>query len=332
MCNLVLDHVNSMIFQRNYLFWMIHYDTQATYRDIASRENLIVASHWMSRMIDSRRSRRLFPQQLQHLRQNASIQKLREHQQNLYNQIRDKFNFIYRAEDQSIYDEYQQVKRDIDRMLKENGRALKTQLQVDYDVTASMQDMLAQLAINDVVLSSVQSSSIPVEYAFEKRAHIVQVFFDPSSFVNCDENLDRRIFIVDDLISLCTRQERRPRKSRQSWKNNIVTSFSNDSTDMNIKSECSNFDVPIGCQFSLQCRSFQCLHCIDDVTLPSLERQHVFGSKHSLQRHFDRHHEFQPGQNCSFLNDECAQLALESLMHFKNHAAEVHEIYMSDKC
>ncbi len=128
MCNLVLDHVNSMIFQQNYLFRMIHYDTQATYRDIASRENLIVASHWMSRMIDSRRSRRLSSQQLQHLQQNTSIQKLREHQQNLYNQIHDKFNFIYRAEDQSIYDEYQQVKRDIDCMLKKNERALKTQL------------------------------------------------------------------------------------------------------------------------------------------------------------------------------------------------------------
>ena len=45
-----------------------------------------------------------------------------------------------------------------------------------------------------------------------------------------------------------------------------------------------------------------------------------------------RHHRFQPGQNCPFPDDGCAQLALESLMHFKNHAAGVHGIYMSDKC
>lgn len=43
---------------------MIRYDTQAIYRDIASRENLIVVSHRMSRMIDSRRSRESFFQQL----------------------------------------------------------------------------------------------------------------------------------------------------------------------------------------------------------------------------------------------------------------------------
>jgi hypothetical protein len=104
--NLVFDHASSMIFQRNYLFQMIRYDTQAVYRCTASRGDLIVASHRMSRMIDSRRPRGLFLQQLQHLRQDAGIQELREHQQSLYGQIRKKFGFIYRAEGQPIYDEY----------------------------------------------------------------------------------------------------------------------------------------------------------------------------------------------------------------------------------
>jgi len=123
--NLVLDHASSMIFQRNYLSRMIRYDTQAAYRGTASRGDLIVASHRMSRMIDPRRPRGPSLQQLQHLRQDAGIQDLREHQQDLYGQIRNKSNFIYRAEGQPIDDEYQQVKRDIDRMFKEKRRALK---------------------------------------------------------------------------------------------------------------------------------------------------------------------------------------------------------------
>lgn len=216
MRNLILDHVNSMIFQRNYLFRIIRYDTQAIYRDIALRENLIVVSHRMSRMIDSRRFRESFLQQLQHLRQDASIQELCEHQQDLYEQIRKNFEFIYRAINQSIYDEYQQVKRDIDRLLKEKERALKTQLHENYDAIVSMQDMLAQLTINDLILFLVQSRLVSIKYVFEKRARIFQVFFDLSSFVKCDEKLNRQIFIVDDLISLCNRQERRSRKSRSS--------------------------------------------------------------------------------------------------------------------
>ena len=43
MRNLVLNHVNLMIFQRNYFSRMIHYDSQAIYRDIASRKDLIIA-------------------------------------------------------------------------------------------------------------------------------------------------------------------------------------------------------------------------------------------------------------------------------------------------
>ena len=77
--NLMLDHATSIIFQRNYLSRMIRYDTQATYRDTASRESLIIASHRMSRMIDPRRPRKPSPEQLAHLRQNAGIQKLREY-------------------------------------------------------------------------------------------------------------------------------------------------------------------------------------------------------------------------------------------------------------
>jgi len=122
----------------------------------------------MSRMIDPRRPRGPSHQQLQDLRQDASIQ-------NLYDQIREKFNFIYQAEGQPIYDEYQQVKRDIDRLLKQKGRVLKAQVQADYDAAAPMQDMLAQITVNDAVLSPVQPPPAPVKYAFEERARIAIV-------------------------------------------------------------------------------------------------------------------------------------------------------------
>ncbi|KAL9130762.1 MAG: hypothetical protein Q9175_006943 [Cornicularia normoerica] len=105
--NLVLDHASSIIFQRNYLSRIIRYDTQAAYRGTASRGDLIVTSHRMSRTIDPRRPRGPSLQQLQHLRQDAGIQALRERQQDLYDQIRAKFKFIYRADGQPIYNEYQ---------------------------------------------------------------------------------------------------------------------------------------------------------------------------------------------------------------------------------
>lgn len=310
---------------------MIRYDTQAAYRGTQSRVNLIVASHRMSRMIDPRRPRGPSPKQLLLLRQDACIQKLRKRQQDLYQNIREKYKFIYRAAGQTIYDEYQQVKRDIDRLIKEKERALKAQVQADYDAAAPMQDMLAQIATDDAVLSPVQPLPAPVRYAFEERARIAQVFFDPPLSAKNGRTLDRHIAIVDDFASLCTRRERRPRKPRQSWEDDTATSSSDDDTsDVDIKSESSDSEAPLPCP--LQCRPFQCLFCIGDAGLPLDERQLNFGSKYSLERHFNRHHRFQPGQSCPFPSDECAQLVLNSLMHFKSHAAGVHGIYMSDKC
>ena len=328
MRNLVLDHASSMIFQRNYLSRMIRYDTQAVYRGTTSRGDLIVASHRMSRMIDPRRSRKLLAHQLQELRRDARIQELRGRQQDLFQQIRDQFTFIYRAKGQPIHDEYEQIKRDIDCILKERKRALKSQLQAEYDAAALMQDMLALMTVDEVAPSLVQPPPTPIEYAFEERARLAQILFDSSQFVKPDENLERQIVIVDDLISLCTRQERRPRKSRRSWEDKMMTNSSDDDmSDANVKSECTDIDTSITDQVPLQC-----LYCVGDTTLPLSEQQHVFGSKYSLQRHFDRYHLFRPGQNCPFPDDECAQLALQNLMEFKNHAARVHRIYMSDKC
>ena len=128
-------------------------------------------------MIDPRRPCKPSLQQLQRLRQDAANQALRERKQDLCTQVRTKFNFIYRADGQPIYNDYQKVKRDIDCVLKEKARALKAQIQAEYDAAAPMEDMLAQLAANETVLSPVQPPPAPVEYTFE-YAHALPV---PSS-------------------------------------------------------------------------------------------------------------------------------------------------------
>ena len=151
--------------------------------------------------------------------------------------------------------------------------------------------MLAQITVNDAVLSPVQPPPAPIKYNFEERARIARAVFDPPSSAKSDGNLDRQVSMIDDLASLCTRQERRPRKPRRTWEDDTAISSSDDDTsDVDVKSECSVSDLPPRCQFPLHCRPFQYLHCLGDATLSLREQQHVFGSKYSLQRHFDRHH------------------------------------------
>jgi len=110
------------------------------------------------------------------------------------------------------------------------------------------------------------------------------------------------------------------------------SSSDDEASNVNVESECSESDPPLQCQFPLQCRPFQCLHYLGDATLPLHERQHIFGSKHSLQRHFDRHHQFQPGQSCPFPNVTVGSSRSKASCILKSHAAGVHGIYMSEKC
>ncbi|MCJ1280563.1 hypothetical protein MMC21_008392 [Puttea exsequens] len=134
-------------------------------------------------------------------------------------------------------------------MLKERRRTLKAQVQANYDEAAPMQDVLAQLAVNNTALSPVQPPPIPAKYAFEERERIAHFFFNASSAAVCDRNLDRQISIIDHLVSLGTRYELRPRKARKSWEDNIVISSSDNSIHLDINPKFSDSNTPVECEF-----------------------------------------------------------------------------------
>ena len=97
-----------------------------------------------------------------------------------------------------------------------------------------------------------------------------------------------------------------------------------------VKSD-SKLDSLILYLFPVRCKPYQCFYCLGDTDLPLEEQLHNLGSKYSLQRHFDRRHPFRPCEPCPFPHPECAAVTLDSMMHFKNHAATVHGVYMSDR-
>ena len=63
--------------------------------------------------------------------------------------------------------------------------------------------------------------------------------------------------------------------------------------------------------------------CLNDANLPLEDRLYNLGSKHSLQRHFDRRRPLP--------YSVCLAVTVDSVMQFKNLATTVHGIYMSDK-
>ncbi len=331
-----MDQTSSVVFHRNYLSRMIRYDTQAAYRRTKPRTKSIQAVNRMSRLIDSRRFKGLTDEQRASLRQEAEIKELYHHRDQLYHRIRtSEFKFLYRAKGESIHDEYQEVKRAVNRLIKARERALKKQVQAEYDVIASMNDIQAQLEGNAESIDQTVSTSESIRYAFVERACIAQAFFDPPSAFDAEGDVGWRVSIVDDLVSLCPLQEGRFRKVSRRRRIRVIECDLEDVdaeytlNAVMFKSAESESQVPH--LFSLRCKQYQCLHCLENRSLPLDERLHNLGSKFSLRRHFGRCHTFRPGESCPFPRPECAAVTLNSMMHFKNHAAKVHGIYMSEK-
>ncbi len=221
----------------------------------------------------------------------------------------------------------------MDRKIKARERELMKQIQKEYDAVAPVQDMRAQLEGDAESLSPIFCTSGSVRYAFMERSRIAKAFFDPPSTHGAEGDVDWRVSIVDDMVSLCIRQEGMFRKARR------IRRIQAREIDLDDEAECplnavksdSKLDSSIPYLFPVRCKPYQCLYCLGDTDLPLEERLHNLDSKYSLQRHFDRRHPFRPHEPCPFPHPECAAVTLDSVMHFKNHAATIHGIYMSDK-
>ena len=182
------------------------------------------------------------------------------------------------------------------------------------------------------LLNPIHYTSGRVRYAFVKRSRIAKTFFNPPSTRGAEGDIDYRVSIIDDIISLYIRQKGVFRKARRIRRTQARESDLDDvERPLNaIKSE-SESNSSISHLFPLRCKSYQYLYCLDDIDLSLKKRLHNLDSKYSLQRHFDRRHPFRPREPCSFPHLECATVTLDTMMHFKNHGATVHEVYMSDK-
>ncbi len=115
---------------------------------------------------------------------------LRGRRDELFQRIRHQFTFIYRAEGQAIYDQYEEAKRAVDRKIKARERELMNQIQKEYDAVAPVQDMRAQLEGDPESLRPILSTSGRVRYAFMERSRIAKAFFNPPSTRGAEGDMD----------------------------------------------------------------------------------------------------------------------------------------------
>jgi uncharacterized protein DUF3435 len=322
--NLALDHTGSMMFERNYLSRILRYSTQDAYWQRPPDNDSCKAASRIGRLRDPRRPRKLTEEQSQEVRREPSIIKLYDARDRLGAEIVSEYGVIKMAEGELIYKDYQALKRTLASTIRAEERALLERIKRDYDATAPIIDIQRQLDGEDSSDDDDISESVTVPLQFVERHRLAEAALCDPSALAPEKGFHRHVDFCKDLTALCKRRERRrPRTYRSRCQPSL------EMTEVQIvlpKPEPEEKrNVP------LRCEGFQCLFCLASGDLPMEDRKYDYASKFSLQRHTHRCrlNKFKMDEEISCPDNLlCSGVVLEGRMHFKNHAARVHNFFL----
>ena len=291
----------------------------------------------MNRLMDPRRPKRLTARQKDAISSEAAIQTLRTRRDELFCQVRAKFQFIYKAKGEPIHDAYQRARLDTHGAIRQRERAVLRKIQKEYNATAPLQDIQEQINGNAETINAKLVVGL-IKYPFPERFRIAKVFLDSES--RPADDLFARLALIEDLILLCRRQEirlcTRLRKTKDQSCEIAVDVDDPEPEPPQIKEELTDAGTDNKPLILFKCQPYQCLICLGQARLPLDKCLKNYGSKHndkySLKWHFHRFHE-----QFEFLilyphpNSSCAKIVLATRTLFLNHAAIMYKIDMDEK-
>lgn len=179
----------------------------------------------------------------------------------------------------------------------------------------------AQFSAAAVASTSTQDTlhAKPIVYNIPERAKLVQLVCSPGEGLSDREQFRRRIEAIEARTALCHRREAQRRGRPKA----------------NIKQEDSDGaieDFAGGAkEFPMVCRPTQCLFCLGNESLPFHHRVYEYAKPHQMMNEVGRHLKgFAPEVPVSCPHPQCksAGLVHSSVIHFKNHTAKVHKIFL----
>jgi len=223
------------------------------------------------------------------------------------------------AEGEPIYEDYQALGRTINSTIRTQERALLRHIQEEYDITAPVVNIQRQIRGDFPDCKETMPAEEAMIKIPERRRIAEAAVSDPSRFTG-EKSLSRHIKCCRNMIALCKKRESHAAKT---------------TSPQNLAFVEPPEPIPgrrpeMPRRSPLKCQGFQCLFCMTS-NLPSEDQQQGFKSKFSLQRHADRCrlNQFLEGDRIPCPDDlGCSGVVLTGKMHFKNHAARVHDFVL----
>lgn len=313
----VMNHRDAGIFQA-YLNERVGCDVQAAFLGRPSADALIKAASHMSRYVDPRAPTELTEPEVDTLKTHPRIVKLRQLRDSLSQALRDEYGTIAKATGTEMYEMYKKARNALQcAKVKLRKSALKESREHFFN-TIDTKEINDQL--NDSLYNADRESWKPetVVHNSEERRYIAEFLCDQSSGLTEEASLDRRIRMIKAMVTFCQVRETSSQKRSIS------------SPDWGIiKEETDKQDVPEPHQFPIICPSTQCLFCLGNTLLPYEARTFCFSRPRKAREHVERQHLrfFKAMDPIPCPHPECTKV-LYGVMHFKNHAATVHNCFL----
>jgi len=297
---------NSAVFNGAYINERVRFDVQSAFLGRPSATGLLRVFTHMSLRRDPRAPIHVPDEVLEALPRDSEIEELERQREQLK-------AGTYRLKGREVEKEARRLNNMINAARTRRRNAISEAYRADYFRRRPTEDIERQ----NRGLREEEYIEPEVEHQIPERTQLVEVICTFPKDLSSKATLNRRVQAVDLMMALCHKRETPRRYRRQVMPHQQIL----------IKEESSKpADLP------LTCEKTQCPFCIGDEKGTSVNRLGVFTRPSSMWDHVDRKHLRGLPENdeisCRHPTCKSEGLILTSLMHFKNHVATVHGIYL----
>jgi Protein of unknown function (DUF3435) len=221
-----------------------------------------------------------------------------------------------------LHTRYQKAKHALKCARVTLRKAASKEYREQYFNSIDTKEVNQQLGLASPDLEPQGSTPPVVVHDSEERRLIAEILCDQTPSLTEEARLDRRIQTIKAMVKFCRiRQAPRQKRSMPSRDWGVVE-----------KDETEDEKIPELRQFPIICSSTQCLFRLGDTQLSHESRIFCFSRPRKAREHVERQHLqfFNANDLISCPHPECKEV-LHGIMHFKNHAATVHNCFLFAK-
>ena len=308
----VMGHARAGIYDRHYRNTNIQLDTQAAFLEVPSSDALIKLSGHMSLTRDPSVETSIKIDKTA-INSNPDVLYLESICSQLRDDIIKDYGKIKNSVGTNIYEKYQTEGRRL--------RTLKTKVKRNLETTARQEFFRdASSRYIDEQRRGIHKEFVEPKPKFQihERNQLADLLFMNRDVRNMSEKeiFLRRLEAMKNLVRLCDLHMPRPAASRRSTNQEKILQ------DIPLESETSANVFP------LVCPGTYCLFCLGNRSLCESSRQYAYSRKDVLQKHVEKHLRDLNWSNALECPHPLCRENLKSDMHFKSHAAKIHNILL----